>query len=75
MENIITRGKDMAEEKIKHAVPEVLLSTAQVADRLGVKPCTVRKLIERKQLNVVKVLGMNKFAPPDVDAFIKKNRR
>jgi excisionase family DNA binding protein len=63
------------EERIKQSAPEVLLSTKDVADRLGVKPCTVRKLIERKQLNVVKVLGMNKFAPADVDAFIKKNRR
>lgn len=63
------------EEKIKQAVPEVLLSTAQVADRLGVKPCTVRKLIERKQLNVVKIMGMNKFSPSDVAEFIKKNRR
>jgi len=63
------------EEKIKQAVPEVLLTTKDVADRLGVKPCTVRKLVEREKLPVVKISGVNRYIPSDVDEFIRKKRR
>lgn len=63
------------EEKVKHGAPEVLLTARQVAERLGVKPCTVRKLIERNQINVVKVESLNRFTEADVAEYIKKNRR
>lgn len=49
-----------------------LLSVHQVAERLDVKPETVRELYRKGQLAVVKVGRLVRFRPEDVDAWIAR---
>jgi excisionase family DNA binding protein len=51
-----------------------LLSTADVADLLGVSPRTVTRLRDSGELRPVRVRGLVRFDPVDVVAFIKKQR-
>jgi excisionase family DNA binding protein len=50
--------------------PDGLLSPAQVADRLGLSPRTVRDMIADGRIPSFKVEGARKIEPAAVDAYI-----
>lgn len=47
------------------------LTTAEVADRLGIKPATVRTLVSRDGLPAHYVARSFKFIPAEVDAWLR----
>ena len=52
-----------------------LLTTQEVADRLKIKPSTVRKLALAKKIPVIKIgVKLSRFLVSDVEEYIKKNR-
>jgi excisionase family DNA binding protein len=53
---------------------ERLLSIEEVADRLGVQPRFVRRLVQQRRLRHYKVGRFVRFHPDDVDRFVEDGR-
>jgi len=62
-------GNDMVEN-----MKERWLSVAEIAAHLGVKPDTIYKWIERKQLPAHKVGRLWKFMATEVDAWVRTGK-
>lgn len=52
-----------------------LLSLRQTARWLGVSPWTVRRLVDRGELEMIVIGGQLRFAPEAIEAFLEANRR
>jgi excisionase family DNA binding protein len=52
-----------------------LLSLAEAADYLGIRPRTVEKLAHTGQLPFIKLGRSTRYELGDLDAFIERNRR
>lgn len=52
-----------------------LLNVEQVAERLAVRPCTVRAWVWKRKLPFIKVGDLVRFTPEDIEDFLRKNRR
>lgn len=50
--------------------PNALLNTNEVADRIGVKPKTIRRYASRKLLNYIVVGNRLRFRPAAVELFL-----
>lgn len=64
---------DSQQEALRAQTP--LLSLNQTAKWLQVSPWTVRRFVERGQLEMVLVGGQLRFEQKAVEAFIEANRR
>jgi excisionase family DNA binding protein len=52
--------------------PPCLLSTREAAKRIGVSTRTLHRMKERRQISFIKLDGVLRFEPKDVEHFIQR---
>jgi excisionase family DNA binding protein len=65
----------MTTQSIKNAPDGALLDHAEAASRLKCSPALVRKLIQQRELEAVKVGALVRIEPAAIDRYIEAHRR